>query len=104
MIVSRHQGLRSLGQVLTFGMTTCLIVSLYGLFALLRWSTWNRADLSEEADDILALPTPVAVESEPTQSTNTEVEAWDEPVRPLVRPIRTRAKSRLSLLRDDRAA
>jgi hopanoid biosynthesis associated RND transporter like protein HpnN len=104
MIVSRHQGLRSLGQVLTFGMTTCLIVSLYGLFALLRWSTWSRADLADEADDILALPAP-AVESVPPATTESlQPDDIDERVRPLVRPTRKGLKPRLTVLRDDRAA
>lgn len=53
MIVSRHQGLRSLGQILTFGMTTCMLVSLYALPALLRWMTRHRPEIADEADDVL---------------------------------------------------
>jgi hypothetical protein len=42
LILARHQGLQSLGQVLTLGVTTCLASSL-GLFpALLAWLTERR--------------------------------------------------------------
>jgi hypothetical protein len=108
MIVSRHQGLRSLGQVLTFGMTTCLLVSLYGLFALLRWATWHREELPDEADDILAEPAqeqPAAAmrgADEDDADEDDAEEDWEEPIRARIRP--TRANVRLSVLRDDRAA
>jgi hopanoid biosynthesis associated RND transporter like protein HpnN len=37
LILARHQGLRSLGQVLTLGVTTCLASSIVFFPALLRW-------------------------------------------------------------------
>jgi hopanoid biosynthesis associated RND transporter like protein HpnN len=98
MIISRHQGLRSLGQILTFGMATCLVVSLYGFFALLRCMTWQRPDLADEADDVLTPSsdddaTPVAAVSD---------NYAEEPIRPLIRPTRTRAV--LSQRSGERAA
>jgi hypothetical protein len=99
MIISRHQGLRSLGQILTFGMTTCLVVSLYGFFALLRWMTWQRADLPEEADDVLA----VSSDDEPaSRPVVVEDEYTEEPARPLIRP--TRSRKSVTQRTEDRAA
>lgn len=99
MIISRHQGLRSLGQILTFGMATCLIVSLYGFFGLLRWMTWQRPDLAEEADDVLH----VSSADEPVlEHLADEEEDVEQPVRPLIRPTRSRAG--LLQRTEDRAA
>ena len=42
MMFARHQGLRSLGQVLTIGVFCCLATSLFFLPALLSWLTRNR--------------------------------------------------------------
>jgi hopanoid biosynthesis associated RND transporter like protein HpnN len=100
MIISRHQGLRSLGQILTFGMATCLVVSLYGFFALLRWMTWQRPDLAEEADDVLA-PSSDDETSSPTANEADEANC-EEPVRPRIRPTRARVSTSRST--DDRAA
>jgi hopanoid biosynthesis associated RND transporter like protein HpnN len=103
MIISRHQGLRSLGQILTFGMTTCLVVSLYGFFALLRWRTWQRPELAVEADDILPATFDDAeadMAAGPAQDFDEEYS--EEPVRPLIRPTRSRVA--LARLADDRAA
>jgi uncharacterized protein len=100
MIISRHQGLRSLGQILTFGMATCLVVSLYGFFALLRWMTWQRLDLAEEADDIL---TPSADDESPSSRTSEAEELdFEEPIRPRIRPTRSRVSMPQST--NDRAA
>jgi hypothetical protein len=102
MIVSRHQGLRSLGQILTFGMTTCMVVSLFGLYALLRWRTAGRPDLPEEADDVLpASSDETALVMELTLPA--DVEPVLELTRPRIRPTRSRP-TRISLLSDDRAA
>jgi len=43
LILARHEGLRSLGRVLTLGVTCCLINSLVLLPALLVWLTRHRA-------------------------------------------------------------
>ena len=57
LILARHQGLQSLGQVLTLGVTTCLASSI-GLFpAMLAWLAERRAAASDagregEADDV----------------------------------------------------
>jgi hypothetical protein len=47
LILARHQGLQSLGQALTLGVTTCLASSIVFFPALLAWLTRNRP--AEEA-------------------------------------------------------
>jgi hypothetical protein len=42
LILARHQGLQSLGQVLTIGVTTCLFSSIVFCPAMLRWLTATR--------------------------------------------------------------
>jgi hopanoid biosynthesis associated RND transporter like protein HpnN len=42
LMVASHQGLQSLGRVLTLGVTCCLFTSLVMLPALLTWATRNR--------------------------------------------------------------
>ncbi len=42
LILARHQGLQSLGQVITIGVTTCLAASVLFFPALLAWLTRNR--------------------------------------------------------------
>lgn len=42
LILARHQGLQSLGQALTLGVTTCLASSILFFPALLAWLTRNR--------------------------------------------------------------
>ena len=44
LILARHQGLQSLGQVLTLGVTTCLAASLLLFPAFLFWLTRNRPE------------------------------------------------------------
>jgi len=48
MILARHQGLRSLGQVLTLGVLLCLSSSIVFFPALLSWLTRNREEVAEE--------------------------------------------------------
>jgi preprotein translocase subunit SecF len=99
MIVARHQGLRSLGQILTFGMTTCMIVSLYALPALLRWMTRDRAEFANEADDVLPGPSPVATAVDQASNVFPSSDSGQRRIRPTrVRP------ADLSHVRDDRAA
>ncbi len=51
LILARHQGLQSLGQVLTLGVTTCLASSI-GLFpAMLAWLAERRAAGQERATE-----------------------------------------------------
>jgi preprotein translocase subunit SecF len=100
MIVARHHGLRSLGQILTFGMTTCMIVSLYALPALLRWITRNREELAAEADDVLPTePKKLACEA----GSASFAEAPPQAVRTKIRPSRARTTG-TSLSNSDRAA
>ena len=63
LILARHQGLQSLGQVLTLGVTTCLFSSIVFFPALLAWLTRNRvADLDPEAPPpIVADPADAAI-------------------------------------------
>jgi len=52
LMIATHQGLQSLGRVLTIGVTCCLFTSLVMLPALLTWMTRHRAaDVDESADD-----------------------------------------------------
>jgi hypothetical protein len=44
LVLARHQGLQSLGQVLTLGVTTCLFSSIVFFPALLSWLTRSRPD------------------------------------------------------------
>lgn len=53
MILAQHQGLRSLGQVLTIGVACCLASSIIAFPAMLRWMSSGRKD--EEAPLQLAL-------------------------------------------------
>jgi uncharacterized protein len=66
LILARHQGLQSLGQVLTLGVTTCLFSSILFFPALLRWMTRNRPEevVSDEPipEAVAALDTPTAGE------------------------------------------
>ncbi len=48
MILARHQGLRSLGQVLTLGVMLCLGSSIVIFPALLAWLTRNRPEAEED--------------------------------------------------------
>ena len=57
MMIATHQGLQSLGRVLTIGVSCCLFTSLIMLPALLTWLTRNRvAEIDEsETPEILSL-------------------------------------------------
>lgn len=50
MILARHQGLRSLGQVLTLGVLCCLSSSIFLFPAFLSWLTRNREEVVEETE------------------------------------------------------
>jgi hopanoid biosynthesis associated RND transporter like protein HpnN len=50
LMIATHQGLQSLGRVLTIGVTMCLFSSLVLLPALLALVTRNRPELSEESE------------------------------------------------------
>lgn len=48
LMIATHQGLQSLGRVLTLGVTCCLFTSLIMLPAMLTWITRNRPESVEE--------------------------------------------------------
>lgn len=48
LMIASHQGLQSLGRVLTLGVTCCLFTSMIMLPALLTWMSWNRGAAPEE--------------------------------------------------------
>ena len=100
LILARHQGLRSLGQVLTLGTSLCLCCSMLAFPALLTWLTRKLPVLPEEEDEgeqegdksmdvVSSEPsvvdeTPEAIEREPsaepdTVDDETRVAPADEP-------------------------
>ncbi|MGD9648786.1 MAG: hypothetical protein AB7U73_23950, partial [Pirellulales bacterium] len=48
LMVASHQGLQSLGRVLSIGVSCCLFTSMVMLPALLTWMTWNRQPAESE--------------------------------------------------------
>lgn len=58
LVLARHQGLQSLGQVLTLGVTTCLFSSIVFFPALLAWLTRHRPDevIEEPVTEPIAAP------------------------------------------------
>ena len=48
LMIASHQGLQSLGRVLTIGVSCCLFTSLVMLPALLTWMTRNRPEVDED--------------------------------------------------------
>ncbi len=53
LMIASHQGLQSLGRVLTIGITCCLITSLVLLPALLTWLTRNRAEVDTMSNQVV---------------------------------------------------
>jgi hopanoid biosynthesis associated RND transporter like protein HpnN len=60
LILARHQGLQSLGQVLTLGVMACLGTSLFLFPALLGWLTRGRPEEADEAIELPAVELPAA--------------------------------------------
>ena len=88
LILARHQGLRSLGQVLTLGTFLCLTCSMIAFPALLTWLTRKRPEVEEEsanestcrvgqAGSASAGPPEIAVQSECPVPCETVVSAAD---------------------------
>ncbi|HEY2839895.1 MAG TPA: MMPL family transporter, partial [Pirellulales bacterium] len=50
LMIASHQGLQSLGRVLTIGVTCCLFSSMIMLPAMLTWITRNRPDVPEDEE------------------------------------------------------
>jgi predicted RND superfamily exporter protein len=66
LMIASHQGLQSLGRVLTLGITCCTVTSLVVLPAVLTWITRHRSDeldqdasLSADEAELWTLPAPV---------------------------------------------
>jgi hopanoid biosynthesis associated RND transporter like protein HpnN len=55
LMIATHQGLQSLGRVLTIGVTCCLFTSLIMLPALMTWLSWNRQSEGDVEEDASAL-------------------------------------------------
>lgn len=55
LMIASHQGLQSLGRVLTIGVTCCLFTSLVMLPAMLTWLTRNRPEV-DATDDASEAP------------------------------------------------
>jgi hopanoid biosynthesis associated RND transporter like protein HpnN len=51
LMIASHQGLQSLGRVLTLGISCCMVTSLVILPALLTWVTRNRAETADDEPD-----------------------------------------------------
>jgi hopanoid biosynthesis associated RND transporter like protein HpnN len=65
LMIASHQGLQSLGRVLTLGITCCMLSSMIFLPGLLRWITRNRpvetpADLRSGERSAMTTPRPAA--------------------------------------------
>jgi hypothetical protein len=48
LMIASHQGLQSLGRVLSIGVSCCLFTSMIMLPALLTWMSWHRADSTSQ--------------------------------------------------------
>ncbi len=56
LMIASHQGLQSLGRVLTLGVTCCMLTSLLTLPALLSWITRNRPEETPEPAEPKQVP------------------------------------------------
>ncbi|MHB1037882.1 MAG: MMPL family transporter [Pirellulales bacterium] len=84
MMIASHQGLQSLGRVLTIGITCCLFTSMIMLPALLTWITRNRPQ-PEAADEPrsheASLPGHVIRRRDPAEHPGTGPHALPSPAR-----------------------
>jgi hypothetical protein len=71
-MIASHQGLQSLGRVLTLGITCCTITSLITLPAMLTWITRHRTDEVYDREqqgagraELFVMPRPVRRRSPP---------------------------------------
>lgn len=76
LMIASHQGLQSLGRVLTIGVTCCLFTSLVMLPAALAWGTQN-----EESDEIDSLDT----DEEPISPLREQLATEPAPLEPMDR-------------------
>jgi preprotein translocase subunit SecF len=85
LILARHQGLQSLGQVLTLGVTTCLFSSVVFFPALLAWLTRNRIEAEAppnripEISPVMDVPCENAIEPAWSALAEEETELIAEP-------------------------
>jgi uncharacterized protein len=85
LILARHQGLQSLGQVLTIGVTTCLAASIVFFPSLLSWLTRNRpieAEATHGPPDAVQTLTAADVAPQPAVTTAASSHAPDPPTTP----------------------
>jgi hypothetical protein len=83
LILARHQGLQSLGQTLTLGVTTCLAASIVFFPALLAWLTRNRPTESIAIATVQGTSVP-QVQAESASATNEAVTQGTTIAPPLV--------------------
>jgi hopanoid biosynthesis associated RND transporter like protein HpnN len=65
LMVASHQGLQSLGRVLSLGVTCCLFTSLVMLPAMLTWLTRNRRPAEQPAAEQVAEAEPIPAAEPP---------------------------------------
>jgi uncharacterized membrane protein YdfJ with MMPL/SSD domain len=92
LMIASHQGLQSLGRVLTLGVTCCMLTSIITLPALLTWITRNRpeAEPSTEPEEPKALPRGLRLDAahpQPRGPHQQQQQAWPERI--TVRPRTT---------------
>ncbi len=61
LMIASHQGLQSLGRVLSIGVTCCLFTSIIMLPALLTWMSRHRTEEPEEVPDPVAEEPPIPI-------------------------------------------
>jgi hopanoid biosynthesis associated RND transporter like protein HpnN len=83
LVFARHQGLQTLGQVLTLGVTTCLFSSIVFFPGLLRWLTRHRADeppAETETNNAASLEVAIVDMTPPAEAeAQEEAQAEEEP-------------------------
>jgi len=110
LVLARHQGLHSLGQVLTLGTFLCLTCSMLAFPALLSWLTRNLPEVAEEEERPPAFSPAAAATAEvpvpelPPAASNSEApprEVEAEACEPLPSPAWISAESPPAQAGDD---
>jgi uncharacterized protein len=110
LVLARHQGLHSLGQVLTLGTFLCLTCSMLAFPALLSWLTRNLPEVAEEEERPPAYSPAAAATAEvpvpelPPAASNSEappMEVEAEACEPLPSPAWISAESPPAQAGDD---
>lgn len=89
LMIASHQGLQSLGRVLTLGVTCCFLTSIFTLPALLTWLTRHRPEESPEQEEPRSLPRGLRLDAAHVQpqGAHHQQQAWPERI--TVRPRTT---------------